>query len=131
MPQLSRSWRRGGLRGPALDAVATRLTRDQLIRQVIQGSGNMPAYGKNLRPAQASCARLFHGNLAAFVSTCCPGFEQATTLTNGPSRYSRTRILDGGLGAVVSAIKSFARPSTCAAGCFCTPSCATNTPSAG
>ena len=41
----------GGLRGPALDDVATRLTRDQLIRQVLQGGGNMPAYGKNLQPA--------------------------------------------------------------------------------
>ena len=27
-----------------------RLTQDQLIRQVIQGGGNMPAYGKNLSP---------------------------------------------------------------------------------
>ena len=44
----------GGLRGPALDTVATRLTSDQLVRQVIQGSGNMPAYGKNLTPAQVA-----------------------------------------------------------------------------
>jgi ubiquinol-cytochrome c reductase cytochrome b subunit len=42
----------GGNRGPALDAVASRLTRDQMIRQVIQGGGNMPAYGKNLSPAE-------------------------------------------------------------------------------
>src|SRR5262249_16920941 len=41
----------GGQRGPALDSVAVRLTQDQLIRQVIQGGGNMPAYGKNLSPA--------------------------------------------------------------------------------
>ena len=40
----------GGLRGPALDDVASRLTEDQLIRQVLQGGGNMPAYGKNLTP---------------------------------------------------------------------------------
>src|SRR5215813_3180710 len=44
----------GGLRGPALDSVATRLTSDQLVRQVIQGSGNMPAYGKNLSPAEVA-----------------------------------------------------------------------------
>jgi len=44
----------GGLRGPALDNVATRLTGDQLVRQVIQGSGNMPAYGKNLSPAEVA-----------------------------------------------------------------------------
>ncbi len=42
----------GGMRGPALDGVATRLTQDQMIRQVIQGGGNMPAYGKNLSPAE-------------------------------------------------------------------------------
>ena len=52
----------GGLRGPALDGVATRLTRDQLIRQVIQGGGNMPAYGKNLRPAEVTA-------LVAFMET--------------------------------------------------------------
>src|ERR1700754_1013913 len=44
----------GGLRGPTLDSVATRLTADQLVRQVIQGSGNMPAYGKNLSPAEVA-----------------------------------------------------------------------------
>jgi len=38
----------GGQRGPALDSVAVRLTQDQLIRQVIQGGGNMPAYGKRI-----------------------------------------------------------------------------------
>ncbi|MBW4027257.1 MAG: c-type cytochrome [Acidobacteria bacterium] len=44
----------GGMRGPALDGVATRMTEDQLIRQVIQGGGNMPAYGKNLSPPQVT-----------------------------------------------------------------------------
>src|SRR5262245_16559828 len=44
----------GGLRGPRLDDVAVRLTQDQLIRQVIQGGGNMPAYGKNLSPAETT-----------------------------------------------------------------------------
>jgi len=34
--------------GAPLDEVAVRLTPDQLIRQVVQGGGNMPAYGKNL-----------------------------------------------------------------------------------
>jgi ubiquinol-cytochrome c reductase cytochrome b subunit len=55
----------GGKRGPALDTVATRLTRDQLIRQVIQGSGNMPAYGKNLSPAEVTA-------LVAFMETLRP-----------------------------------------------------------
>ncbi|MEI8387714.1 MAG: cytochrome b N-terminal domain-containing protein [Verrucomicrobiota bacterium] len=42
----------GGQRGPDLADVGARLTKDQLIRQVIQGGGNMPAYGKNLSPDQ-------------------------------------------------------------------------------
>jgi ubiquinol-cytochrome c reductase cytochrome b subunit len=45
---------RGGQRGPALDDVATHLTYDQLVRQVTQGGGNMPAYGKTLSPAQVT-----------------------------------------------------------------------------
>ncbi|HRJ70581.1 MAG TPA: cytochrome b N-terminal domain-containing protein [Terrimicrobiaceae bacterium] len=40
----------GGHRGPDLANVGTRLTASQLARQVIQGGGNMPAYGKNLSP---------------------------------------------------------------------------------
>jgi ubiquinol-cytochrome c reductase cytochrome b subunit len=52
----------GGQRGPALDSVAVRLTQDQLIRQVIQGGGNMPAYGKNLNPAETTA-------LVAFLET--------------------------------------------------------------
>jgi ubiquinol-cytochrome c reductase cytochrome b subunit len=53
----------GGQRGPALDDVAVRLTEDQLIRQVLQGRGNMPAYGKNLTPPQTTA-------LVAFLKTC-------------------------------------------------------------
>jgi ubiquinol-cytochrome c reductase cytochrome b subunit len=55
----------GGERGPALDAVATRLTQDQLIRQVLQGRGNMPAYGKNLSPPEVTA-------LVAFLTTLHP-----------------------------------------------------------
>jgi len=55
----------GGKRGPALDAVAVRLTQDQLIRQVIQGGGNMPAYGKNLSPPETTA-------LVAFLQTLHP-----------------------------------------------------------
>jgi len=53
----------GGERGPALDAVATRLTTDQLIRQVLQGRGNMPAYGKNLSPPEVTALVAFLGTL--------------------------------------------------------------------
>lgn len=44
----------GGQRGPALDKVASFMTEDQLIRQVLQGGGNMPAYGKNLTPPEVT-----------------------------------------------------------------------------
>lgn len=53
----------GGERGPALDTVATRLTEAQLVRQVIQGGGNMPAYGKNLSPAEVTALVHFLGTL--------------------------------------------------------------------
>ncbi len=59
----------GGKRGPALDAVALRLTQDQLIRQVIQGGGNMPSYGKNLSPAETSA-------LVAFLETLHPAGQR-------------------------------------------------------
>lgn len=49
----------GGKRGPTLDSVALRLTPDQLIRQVIQGGGNMPSYGKNLSPAETTALVAF------------------------------------------------------------------------
>ena len=55
----------GGKRGPALDQVAVRLTPDQLVRQVIQGGGNMPAYGKNLNPAETT-------GLVKFLETLHP-----------------------------------------------------------
>jgi ubiquinol-cytochrome c reductase cytochrome b subunit len=59
----------GGQRGPALDSVATRLTHGQLIRQVIQGGGNMPAYGNNLSPAETTA-------LVAFLETLHPGTQR-------------------------------------------------------
>jgi ubiquinol-cytochrome c reductase cytochrome b subunit len=59
---------KGGQRGPALDSVAIRLTADQLIRQVIQGGGNMPAYGKNLSPAETTA-------LVAFLKTLHPASQ--------------------------------------------------------
>jgi ubiquinol-cytochrome c reductase cytochrome b subunit len=44
----------GGMRGPALDSVASRMTEDQIIRQVLQGGGNMPAYGNALNPSETT-----------------------------------------------------------------------------
>jgi ubiquinol-cytochrome c reductase cytochrome b subunit len=71
----------GGERGPALDDVAVRLTQDQLIRQVIQGGGNMPAYGKNLSPAETTA-------LVAFLVTLHPAGQAAAR------DFSRDAVLD-------------------------------------
>ncbi len=73
----------GGMRGPALDNVAVSMTRDQLIRQVIQGGGNMPAYGKNLSPAETTA-------LVTFLQTLHPpgqppARDAARDLANGPA----------------------------------------------
>lgn len=62
----------GGQRGPALDTVATRLTEDQMVRQVIQGGGNMPAYGKNLSPSEVTA-------LVRFLQTLKPIGQAAAT----------------------------------------------------
>jgi ubiquinol-cytochrome c reductase cytochrome b subunit len=67
----------GGERGPALDHVAVRLTQDQLIRQMIQGGGNMPAYGNNLSPAETTA-------LVAFLQRLRPpGQAPATDASRG------------------------------------------------
>ena len=58
----------GGKRGPELSDVATRLTYNQLVRQVLQGGGNMPAYGKHLKPPEVSA-------LVAFLYTLHPELE--------------------------------------------------------
>jgi len=55
----------GGRRGPDLSGVALRLTRDELYRQVTQGGGNMPAYGKQLKSAEVDA-------LVAFLETLRP-----------------------------------------------------------
>ncbi|MGO8814207.1 MAG: cytochrome b N-terminal domain-containing protein [Terriglobia bacterium] len=81
----------GGERGPALDAVATRLTTDQLIRQVLQGRGNMPAYGKNLSPAEVTA-------LVAFLATLHPAGQppardasQADSMPSGNEEKAASR----------------------------------------
>lgn len=62
----------GGMRGPALDDVATRLTQDQLIRQVLLGGGNMPAYGSTLSPPETTA-------LVAFLTTLHPNYVPEAT----------------------------------------------------
>jgi ubiquinol-cytochrome c reductase cytochrome b subunit len=56
----------GGRRGPDLTMVGTRLTRDQLIDQVSNGTpggGNMPAYGKQIGVAEMTALVEFLANL--------------------------------------------------------------------
>jgi ubiquinol-cytochrome c reductase cytochrome b subunit len=53
----------GGMRGPDLGDVGSRLSWDQLVRQVQQGGGNMPAYGKTLSAAETVA-------VVAFLQAC-------------------------------------------------------------
>jgi ubiquinol-cytochrome c reductase cytochrome b subunit len=78
----------GGDRGPALDSVAVRLTHDQLVRQVIQGGGNMPTYGKNLSPPETTA-------LVAFLQTLHPSGQapardasREVVLEEGPEKLT-------------------------------------------
>jgi ubiquinol-cytochrome c reductase cytochrome b subunit len=68
----------GGQRGPALDAVATRQTKDQLIRQVLQGGGNMPAFRRNLSPAETTA-------LVAFMATLHPPTQPPARDASSPA----------------------------------------------
>jgi ubiquinol-cytochrome c reductase cytochrome b subunit len=61
----------GGERGPALDEVATRLTEDQLYRQVLLGGGNMPAYGSALSPPETTA-------LVRFLESLHPNYQPAS-----------------------------------------------------
>ena len=73
----------GGQRGPALDTVAARLTQDQLIRQVLQGRGNMPAYGNSLNPSETTA-------LVAFLETLHePGRLPAKDASQGIASLGR------------------------------------------
>ena len=64
----------GGRRGPDLSGVGTRLTTDQLIDQISNGTpggGNMPAYGKQIKPAEMTA-------LVDFLASLVPsGHEPA------------------------------------------------------
>jgi ubiquinol-cytochrome c reductase cytochrome b subunit len=61
----------GGLRGPSLDTIGSRMTEDQIIRQVLQGAGNMPAYGNSLNPSETTALVRFlttlHGDLPVAI----------------------------------------------------------------
>jgi ubiquinol-cytochrome c reductase cytochrome b subunit len=66
----------GGERGPDLTHVGQRLTADQLVDQVSNGTpggGNMPAYGKQMSPAEMTALVEFLTNLRP------PGSDPAIT----------------------------------------------------
>jgi ubiquinol-cytochrome c reductase cytochrome b subunit len=66
----------GGQRGPDLTSVGTRLTRDQLIDQVSNGTpggGNMPAYGKQIKPSEMTA-------LVEFLASLRPEGQPAATV---------------------------------------------------
>ncbi len=63
----------GGRRGPDLSTVGTRLTEGQLIDQISNGTpggGNMPAYGKQINPAEMT-------TLVEFLVSLRPGDQPA------------------------------------------------------
>jgi ubiquinol-cytochrome c reductase cytochrome b subunit len=77
---------KGGKRGPDLTDVATRLNENQLIRQVLQGGGNMPAYGKHLRPQEVTA-------LVSFLKTLHPANQppaRNSAVPAKPGAYPRS-----------------------------------------
>src|SRR5262249_47819540 len=76
----------GGTRGPDLTSVGRRLTRDQLIDQVSNGTpggGNMPPYGKQISPAEMTSLVEFLVNLRPAGT---PGAEVASA-RSGEKEY--------------------------------------------
>jgi ubiquinol-cytochrome c reductase cytochrome b subunit len=72
----------GGKRGPDLTNVGLRLTRNQLIDQVSNGTpggGNMPAYGKQIRPDEMTV-------LADFLSGLRPAGVPPAIASGEPSK---------------------------------------------
>ena len=65
---------------PPSGQVAVHLTHDQLIRQVVQGGGNMPAYGKNLSPAENTALVAFLETLDPAGQAPAPNASQRATL---------------------------------------------------
>jgi ubiquinol-cytochrome c reductase cytochrome b subunit len=71
----------GGRRGPDLDGVGTRLTHGQLIDQVSNGTpggGNMPAYGKQLSPAEMT-------TLVEFLVSLRPASQPKASEASSPT----------------------------------------------
>jgi ubiquinol-cytochrome c reductase cytochrome b subunit len=56
------------------------MTEDQIIRQVLQGGGNMPAYGNALNPSETKALMRFLMTLRG--SNLTSAIDSSTTLTH-------------------------------------------------
>ncbi|MBV9390353.1 MAG: cytochrome b N-terminal domain-containing protein [Verrucomicrobia bacterium] len=72
----------GGVRGPDLSAIGTRMTEPQLVRQIIQGGGNMPAYAQNVSPDEIRA-------LVAYLTSLRPRNEVPAQNPAGPENKPR------------------------------------------
>jgi len=82
----------GGLRGPALDSIAARMTEDQIIRQVLQGGGNMPAYGNALNPSETTALVRFLATLRGnYLSPAIDASRHLTGSNEVPATAPRER----------------------------------------
>jgi len=75
----------GGLRGPALDSIAARMTEDQIIRQVLQGGGNMPSYGNALSPSETTA--LVHFLLTLRGPNLTPAVDASRNVTSSGKQH--------------------------------------------
>ena len=94
----------GGLRGPALDNVAAHMTYDQIVRQVVQGGGNMPAYGNALNADETA-------GLVDFLATLrTDGQPPATDAARRLLHTSELKAPAGQAGASIPARAAVSRP---------------------
>ena len=80
----------GGLRGPALDNVASHMTEDQIFRQVLQGGGNMPAYGNALSPSETTALVRFLTTLRGNDLPNAVDASRKLTVSNPPAASNST-----------------------------------------
>ena len=81
----------GGRRGPDLSGIGVRMTADQLIDQVSNGTpggGNMPAFGKQINPAEMTTLVGFLVSLRPKASRRL-GHRPGDRVTTRPSAAAR------------------------------------------
>ena len=79
----------GGHRGPDLSDVGTRMNEPELVRQVIQGGGNMPAYGNTLTPQEVKALVAYLVSLRP--PNTIPAQNPAIPLRDRPRLIGRTQ----------------------------------------